>query len=935
MDFFNKDEKKDGGPVLPGSPFKKTAAFGRSPMFSRAAGTIMDRIKNLSKKDMALVGIGLSVLVMAPVAEFMMNQPTQPPMLSGSAFQQRGPGDSGVYEPGVNGLSVGSPDGSGDVITPLSSRDPASLILGSEPSPAAAAAPVVNTAPPTNWRDSVAESGRSAFSGAANSAGAPTVIPPLRSMLNGFMFGGDATTRTNGVIPADSNIVDRAKSASSKAASRSMVGPVAMAGYKGVASNTPNSASRGAFEALRSQANKAAGEFSGGSAMNSLDKAAADSVDVGKGLGGAGGLSDGEKTGKTSDYDNKYTHQRSGQSLAEKAAEERQEQALQWEFFKKYEIPKQIINAVVGAVAKEIGGFVGDTVHGILNPSTPQPKQFCWKPSGSGWVKAFPWSSCTDKDGKAASMCSDCIERAEDCNPTGPDGACSGGGTGGAGGGSAQAASNGVGHPEVVSPTTKDFDQALIELMKNVKKTAGYKDGSNTEKYLNGTVASAKSANDLMLGQDAVDLPNVMKGVKAKLSDVNGTLSDYQSSVLASETALNDAKTKVQQFINDVNTLLNPSSPQSKTYHDTVLGKSGATAVRSQDSSSIDNSLRDYLTAATSEQAELDKQDVIVAYQKTTVDVMNWQLNEVGSKVDDILSNKANTIGNTAYGVSSSLNGLDPSAPDTKAKVDPQFQKIWTDNGDSVLKNILLLRGADPATNDKSKIDDKAAAEAEDSAWKQFSPTLYFDNHGSDLSGYSNAQVPVAENMVAVIKRGEFELPSEMAVLSSQKDMVKTKADSISSLIDGYRTTLKMNPPSTPGQQSGGQGQQSGGQGQQSGGQGQQSGGQGQQSGGQGQQPGAQGQQSGGQGQQPPAQPQLTDDQKANSEILQKCKTFGVGTQNGADRCSNDQSNVIRNALMSSASNPDNLQRDAQSACNVLSKCNPSGYAAAGCEDIR
>ncbi len=899
MDFFNKDEKDGGGPVLPGSPFKKTAAFGKSPMFSRAAGTIMDRIKNLSKKDMALVGIGLSVLVMAPVAEFMMNQPTQPPMLSGSAFQQRGPGDSGVYEPGVNGLSVGSPDGSGDVITPLSSRDPASLILGSEPAPAAAA-PVVNTAPPTNWRDSVAESGRSAFSAATKSAGAPTVIPPLRSMLNGFMFGGDATTRTNGVIPADSHIVDRAKSASSKAAARSMVGPVAMAGYKGVASNTPNSASRGAFEALRSQANKAAGEFSGGSAMNSLDKAAADSVDVGKGLGGAGGLSDGEKTGKTNDYDNKYTHQRSGQSLAEKAAEERQEQALQWEFFKKYEIPKQIINAVVGAVAKEIGGFVGDTVHGILNPSTPQPTQYCWKPSGSGWVKAFPWSSCTDKDGKAASMCNDCIERTGDCNPTGPDGACSGGGTGGAGGGPSHAASNGVNHPEVVAPTTKDFDQALIELMKSVQKTAGYKDGSNAKKYLDGTVGSAKSANDLMLGQDAVDLPNIMKGVKAKLSDVNGTLSDYQSSVLGSETALNGAKTKVQQFITDVNTLLDPASQQSKAYHDTVLGKSGVTAVRSQDNSSIDNSLRDYLTAATSEQAELDSQDVIVAYQRTTVDVMNWQLNEVGSKVDDILSNKANTIGNTAYGVSSSLNGVDPASPDAKTKIDPEFQKIWTDNGDSVVKNILLLRGADPATNDKSKIDDKAAVQAEDNAWKQFSPTRYFDNHGSDLSGYSNAQVPVAENMVAVIKRGEFELPSEMAVLSSQKDMVKTKADSIASLIDGYRTTLKMNPASAPGQQ-----------------------------------PSAPGQQPSTPGQQPPAQPQLTDDQKANNDILQNCKRYGTGTDNGADNCSNNQSDIIRTALMSSASNPDNLHRDVQSACNVLSKCNRAGYNAAGCANIR
>ena len=118
MNFYNDDDKKAGAPVIPGaaSPFKKTSAFGKSPMFSRAAGSIFDRLKNLSRKDMAFVGIGLSVLVMAPVAEYMMSQPAETNMLTGDEFKgKRGEGPNDL---GMGGLSTGSSDGSGEVITP-------------------------------------------------------------------------------------------------------------------------------------------------------------------------------------------------------------------------------------------------------------------------------------------------------------------------------------------------------------------------------------------------------------------------------------------------------------------------------------------------------------------------------------------------------------------------------------------------------------------------------------------------------------------------------------------------------------------------------------------------------------------------------------------------------------------------------------------------
>ncbi|HAT72976.1 MAG TPA: hypothetical protein DCS63_09195 [Elusimicrobia bacterium] len=379
MNFYNEDEKKDGAPAAPGmSTFKKTSAFGKSPMFSRTAGGIMDRIKNLSRKDMAFVGIGLSVLVLAPVAEYMMSKPSADNLLVPGFGSREGSAASGLYEPGINALSQGSPDGSGEVITPLSSRDPASLILGSQPAAPALPPP---SAPATSFRDAMKDAGRNAFSEATRSAGAPTPVPRMQSALRSFgsFFSGGEGTRTTGNL-SGGKIIDDAKSASGKAAKRSMMGPVAMPGYKGVASNTPNSSSRGAYEKLRSAADKSAGNFSGGSAMNSLDKAAADALDIGKGGGGLGAGGESDKTTKPSGSTTKYDHNRSGETLAEMAAKQRQQKELDWEFYKKYEIPKQIINAMVGAVGGVLAEVVKDTMGHIFGMDTPGPK--CWVPQG-------------------------------------------------------------------------------------------------------------------------------------------------------------------------------------------------------------------------------------------------------------------------------------------------------------------------------------------------------------------------------------------------------------------------------------------------------------------------------------------------------------------------------------------------------------------------
>ena len=376
MSFNDKDENKGGLPPIMSSSLKKTAALGKPSGFFKSTGGIMERLKNLSKKDMAFVGIGMSVLVMAPVAEYLMSKPSSDNLLT-PGFGGR---EQGIYEPGINGLSQGSTDGSGDVITPLSARDPMSLIMG----PQAPMPPVVQAAPQTDLRDAMKDAGRSAFSAAAKSAGAPTPIPRMQGALRsvGSFFSGGESSRSAGSLSGD-KIIQDAKSASNKAKARSSVGPVAMAGYKGVA-NVPNSASRGAYEKLRSQADKSAGNFNGQSAIGSLDKAASEALDLGRGGGGSGAGGESEKIRGGSNSNSKNEHNNSGETLARMAAKQRLQKALDWEFYKKYEIPKQIIgaamdNIVVGGLIKPMGDVVNGSMSNLLGLNPPPPAK-CWQP---------------------------------------------------------------------------------------------------------------------------------------------------------------------------------------------------------------------------------------------------------------------------------------------------------------------------------------------------------------------------------------------------------------------------------------------------------------------------------------------------------------------------------------------------------------------------
>ena len=427
----DKKTKKSGIASLFGRG--SVSKIGKS-QFPNSMGGIMERLKGLSRKDLAMVGVGLSVLVAAPVAEYMMSKPADSANMLTSGFSSRdGEGASALaslYEPGINALSQGSADGTGEVITPLSARDPASLIMGAQPempmvdyssmagmggdSGSSGSSSSSSTPEFNDMRDSVKDSAKHGAAKAMQSAGAPTVIPRMGTVFRGG-FGeikGAGGTSINGgfkkglTAPSKSNATPKQSK---------MVNPVASAGYKG-ASNTPNSADSSAADRLRAKADVQGGYFSGASAIKSADSANSvkmnDKIGDGAGFGGTGhGSSGGYKGPSNHGPNNSHKHSGECNTLACQAAKKRQDKALEWEFFLKYDIPKKFIEAGIGlatglltdAVKKGVSLLWNEDVDGIT-------KYYCLakidpnKPCKKGNVKYI----ATSKKAKTINDWKDC-----------------------------------------------------------------------------------------------------------------------------------------------------------------------------------------------------------------------------------------------------------------------------------------------------------------------------------------------------------------------------------------------------------------------------------------------------------------------------------------------------------------------------------------------
>ncbi|TBR19950.1 hypothetical protein EPO15_13815, partial [bacterium] len=121
--------KDKGGAALPLWTSNSSDKLVGMPLF-RGAGqksnSLLGRLKALKTKDMAFIGAGLAVLVMAPLAEYLISEGEDTDKALTQGFAQNGmqfPGVGDPSEPGIMGLARGGvPGDASDVITPLNAR---------------------------------------------------------------------------------------------------------------------------------------------------------------------------------------------------------------------------------------------------------------------------------------------------------------------------------------------------------------------------------------------------------------------------------------------------------------------------------------------------------------------------------------------------------------------------------------------------------------------------------------------------------------------------------------------------------------------------------------------------------------------------------------------------------------------------------------------
>ena len=370
FDFNNdKDEKKELNiSFLTKDAKKKSLNFGK---MKNGKISFFERLKEISKRDIALMLIGVCILILAPVAEYFLSKPQpQGTLTTGFGDRKAGSG-SALYEPGVNALSAGSPEGGEEVIAPLTARDPASLILGAKKEEP----PQLPSPPPFETkRDSVADIAKKSFQEAAKSSPAPFIPPKMQASLRGAssFFSGGEGSRTNYSF-SSAKILNEAKSASAKADKKSLIGAQGVPGYKGVATEA-KSVNKGAFEKLRTQADKAADFFSGSNAKQALEQAAAASVTPSAG-GGFNSINDGGKNTNPSGSSLRGSFSFSPGdpcrgSIEAQLACENAKKANDFKNWLKYDLVKDFIKQ---ALADPVSKVFGDTVKGLLNPSSPPP----------------------------------------------------------------------------------------------------------------------------------------------------------------------------------------------------------------------------------------------------------------------------------------------------------------------------------------------------------------------------------------------------------------------------------------------------------------------------------------------------------------------------------------------------------------------------------
>jgi hypothetical protein len=269
----------------------------------QAGLSLIDRLKQFKKKDLAFISAGLGVLFMAPLAEHFMMAPESgggTPFREGWDFKGNSLGaNASPYESGINGLAPGGVTGGGDIITPLNVRDPSSLIMGPGAQQQAPATSVAPPPPPPaakdEWKDAYANAASRGVQEATKRAALPV---PKAALTNaglrglGAVGGGGGGSYTPGAISSQGLTGNRA--ADSNSLSRVTAAP----GFRGAAGpRGGQNASAGSMEALKKASAGALDSMNrSGPGSSALETAASMAMNggssggsAGRGQGGEGG----------------------------------------------------------------------------------------------------------------------------------------------------------------------------------------------------------------------------------------------------------------------------------------------------------------------------------------------------------------------------------------------------------------------------------------------------------------------------------------------------------------------------------------------------------------------------------------------------------------------------------------------------------------------
>jgi|CXWL01.1.fsa_nt_gi hypothetical protein len=346
--------------------------------------TLVERLKQFKKKDLAFILAGLGTLFMAPLAEHFMMTPE-----SGDGQLQQGwgkgtgsnifGGGGSPYETGNNGIAQGGAiGGGGDIITPLNVRDPSSLVLGPGAAQQPPAGSIAPPAPPTrsdaDMKDALA--GAASRGGSSASGRAPLPIPKAslgNSGLRGLGVAGGGSSSSSGPLGPISAAGGAGGAGGTGGGGLNLIRSAP--NYKGAAGARGGGNPTG-LDATRRAGQNAGDAFSrGGSALSNLNEAAKETIPTGGssyGGHGQGGFGPNDKGfGGNGPGGSKSI----GESLAFIQAKERMMQDLQLAFEKRKLKDADLLlygirNDAVKTMGTELSKYFAEFVVGSLKKLT-------------------------------------------------------------------------------------------------------------------------------------------------------------------------------------------------------------------------------------------------------------------------------------------------------------------------------------------------------------------------------------------------------------------------------------------------------------------------------------------------------------------------------------------------------------------------------------